>query len=727
MNKNSFKYWVQRATQILLRWTSVITCFVCAGLLFYALISHHVHAPSLFFRDSAAHVTQSQWLLSSTAALLFFLFGIGAWLVPALLIYSALIIAGWFDVHQEYERIAAWSVLLCTISLWGAQGADVWWHNLHLFGGLLGTGLSFLVLAVDQTVLHVCLAFVTAAAWILVTRLFFFRLFVHTLRTAARACRKQSLATTISKKLQTLYKPVATGVHRMLHPARKTTYDKQLVDESLTDNTLEHIVHDIFWQNYNQQTKQPAPKQQEILISEKTPYTLPTPELFARTPEKKVSSADTQHQARILQEKLAHFGVHGAVRAIKSGPLVTCFEYEPAIDTKVSKIVALEQDLALALQALSVRIVAPIPGTSVVGFEVARADRQTVYFSSLMREQAQDLSNRALPLLIGVDIVGAAVIADLARLPHLLIAGSTGSGKSVALHSMILSLLCAKTPDELKLVMIDPKRLELSFYADIAHLLVPVVTENNKTLDVLNWVIQTMHERYEHMAHAGVRNIAAYHALGEAEKAAMPYLVIIIDELADLMMAIGARLEMAIARITQMARAAGIHVIVATQRPSVDVITGIIKVNFASRLALRVTSAVDSRVILDEDGAQHLVGAGDMLMRTADASSLKRIHGAYCTNDDIARIVSYIQHQQAPTYHVIQTTGTILNVHDDSDEELYKQILAFLQTIDEVSISLLQRRFKIGFNRSARIIDTLETAGHIISTDGGKTRKVVRS
>ena len=435
-------------------------------------------------------------------------------------------------------------------------------------------------------------------------------------------------------------------------------------------------------------------------------------------------------QAKLLEEKLSQFDIRGTVVAMHAGPVVTLFEYQPDIKVKVSRILSLEDDLAMALKALSIRIIAPIPGRSVVGFEVANRDRQDVLFSTILDSPAFKKHTGFLPMIFGQDTLGNNVVGDLAKMPHLLIAGSTGSGKSVALNAMLVSLLCALRPDQLKLIIIDPKRLEFAAYDGIAHLIFPIVTETKKAIPVLKWVVQTMEDRYKIMAKHGVRNLLDYQTAAKSNKEMepMPLIVVIIDELADLMMTAGKAVEDSIARIAQMARAAGIHMIIATQRPSVDVITGMIKVNFPNRVAFKVTSKIDSRTILDMSGAEKLLGRGDMLFLDASKSHLVRVHGAYVSDAEIHGVVAQIKKQQTVQYlDLFEQFGQ--HQEDevlDADDELYQEVITLLKDLDEVSISMLQRRFRIGYNRSARIISILESKGLIISIEGGKTRRVVK-
>lgn len=433
-------------------------------------------------------------------------------------------------------------------------------------------------------------------------------------------------------------------------------------------------------------------------------------------------------QAAIIETKLLTFGIKGKITAVQQGPVITVYQYAPEADTKLSKISALSDDLALALQAFSVRIIAPIPGTAVVGIEVPNATRAAVLLSAIMAQETvvQQSRQMQLPVILGVDTTGNPLLLDLARAPHLLIAGSTGSGKSVCINTLLVSLLCYCDPSTVRLVLIDPKRLEMSAYADIPHLLQPIIHQPADAVAALQWIVAMMEERYQELAEAGVRDITQYRQQQEAQGIEpMPYVVVIIDELADLMMTASAAIESTIARIAQMARAAGIHLIVATQRPSVDVITGIIKVNFPSRIAFRVTAKVDSRTIIDAIGAEQLLGRGDMLLMLSTLPIVQRAHGAYVSDAEIHAVTAHWREQGRPEYQPLRV-ATAQEVDAGEDTVLMPQIELLLQELDEISISLLQRKLRIGFNRSARIIELLERQGKIAPHDGGKLRKVLR-
>jgi DNA segregation ATPase FtsK/SpoIIIE, S-DNA-T family len=382
------------------------------------------------------------------------------------------------------------------------------------------------------------------------------------------------------------------------------------------------------------------------------------------------------------------------------------------------------------------RILAPIPGKNVIGFEIANQTRDDVSYGGMIASKEFKESPARLPMILGVDIAGTPVTVDLASMPHLLVGGATGSGKSVGLNVMLMSLLCKETPDDLKLILIDPKRLEFTPYSHIPHLLFPIVTQPARASAVLAWVVQEMETRYDAMAAVGVRGFSEYKKLLKEKKIdsegnelrSMPYLVVIIDELADLMIVAGKEVEGHIVRIAQMARAAGIHMIVATQRPSVDVVTGLIKVNFPSRIAFRVSSKVDSRAILDSQGAEKLIGRGDMLFMHGSSPELKRIHGALISDGEVERVADFLREQRQPNYLDINEVlvRNTLGAREDIEDELYTQVRDFVLTLDEISISMLQRQYRIGFNRSARLIEKLELDGFLAPAQGSKPRKVIR-
>lgn len=437
-----------------------------------------------------------------------------------------------------------------------------------------------------------------------------------------------------------------------------------------------------------------------------------------RSKQKKVSQQELKKLSYLLEEKLSLFEIYGEVVSMVQGPVITVCEYRPEPDCKLSKILALEDDLALALQALSVRILAPLPGTSSVGFEIALRHREMVHFADIL--SSAEYNGFFIPLVIGKKVCGQPLVVDLTTMPHILVAGTTGSGKSICLHTLLTSFLVTMNPSELKLILIDPKRLEFMPYHDIPHLLFPIVTDPSRAIQVLQWAVSLMEERYEILAQAQVRSCTEYQQQGYGD---MPYVVIVVDELADLMMLAGKALEENIGRLAQMARAAGIHLIVATQRPSTEVITGLIKVNFPARIAFKVASKIDSRIILDTVGAEKLVGKGDMLFLDS-TGTLIRAHGAFISNSEVKHITDYCRAQQKPLY---QELPQKIGVSALADDPLLSDVLEYIKEHEEISISAIQRTFRIGYNRSARLIEQLEAAGKIGPHGQGKKRKVLNN
>jgi S-DNA-T family DNA segregation ATPase FtsK/SpoIIIE len=452
--------------------------------------------------------------------------------------------------------------------------------------------------------------------------------------------------------------------------------------------------------------------------------------------------------SRILEKKLADFGVAGEVTEVSPGPVITMYEYKPAPGVKISKIVGLADDLALALKAASIRIVAPIPQKGTLGIEIPNVSRQPVVIRDVVDDLVFSKKKGRLLLALGKDTTGTPMIADLARMPHLLIAGATGTGKSVCLNAIIISLLYQATPDEVRLLLIDPKRIELTAYEGIPHLLHPVVTDPKKANLALKWAVAEMERRYEILSLKGVRSIERYNQMvlkakktkprlktpaptgesEEAEEQPLPYLIIIIDELADLMIVASREVEESIIRLAQMARAAGIHLVLATQRPSVDVLTGIIKANISARISFQVSSRTDSRTILDANGAEALLGAGDMLILPPGTAKLQRIHGAYASETEIRRITDFLRKQRKPDYD-----DTILNYKEKSEDwdtedeidEKYDDAVNLVMESRQASISMLQRRLRVGYNRAARMIEMMERQGLVSGTDGSKPREVL--
>jgi len=448
-----------------------------------------------------------------------------------------------------------------------------------------------------------------------------------------------------------------------------------------------------------------------------------------KKPELALQKVDKEEYYKIskqLEQKLVNFGVSGKVVGISPGPVVTTYEYAPAAGIKINKIVTLADDLALGLKAQSVRVVGSVPGKAALGIEIPNKDRQVVYIRDLLTSEKYRLSVAKLSIALGLDVVGNPVIADLAKMPHLLIAGATGAGKSVAINTIISSLLYNATPDEVRLLMVDPKRIELSGYEGIPHLLHPVVVEPKLASRALQWAVREMERRYRLLEEAKVKSFDSYN---ETAVDKLPYIVIIVDELADLMMVASKDVEASIARLAQMARASGMHLILATQRPSVDVLTGLIKANFPTRISFKVASKIDSRTIIDTSGAEHLLGAGDMLYLPS-GRPLQRIHGAYISEAETVQIVDYLKKQGAASYDnsvvkEVETETDKLQQGDEDADERYDEAVAIVCESGQASISMVQRRMRIGYNRAARLIELMEKNGIIGPADGARPREVL--
>ncbi|MBX3453363.1 DNA translocase FtsK [Ferrovibrio sp.] len=510
-----------------------------------------------------------------------------------------------------------------------------------------------------------------------------------------------------------------------------------------------------------------AEAQVSMKLGEPTDFELPELGLLKPPPadsgREKINEDALEQNARMLESVLSEFGVQGEIVKVRPGPVVTLYELEPAPGTKSSRVIGLADDIARSMSALSARV-AVIPGRNAIGIELPNAKRETVYLRELLASAEFEASSNKLALALGKDIGGGAIIADLARMPHLLVAGTTGSGKSVAINTMILSLLYRLTPDQCRFIMVDPKMLELSVYDGIPHLLAPVVTEPGKAVVALKWTVREMEDRYRKMSELGVRNIASYNerlaqARGKGETLGrtvqtgfdpetgkpifeerpldlnpLPFIVVIVDELADLMLVAGKDIEAAIQRLAQMARAAGIHLIMATQRPSVDVITGTIKANFPTRISFQVTSKIDSRTILGEQGAEQLLGMGDMLFMPG-AGRIQRVHGPFVSDEEVERVVKVLKDQAEPVYVEAVTADAESKFGlpgmggdgegGDEADQLYDQAVALVCRERKASTSFIQRHLQIGYNRAARIMERMEKEGVVGAANHVGKREVL--
>ncbi|MFT8595419.1 MAG: DNA translocase FtsK, partial [Lentilactobacillus hilgardii] len=488
---------------------------------------------------------------------------------------------------------------------------------------------------------------------------------------------------------------------------------------------------------------EPKPEQDKsndvdlVNVQEDDSYKLPTSDLLTQMSQDDQSGElkSIDHNAKVLQETLDSFGVKAEIKHVSLGPSVTKYEIHPDIGVKVSRIVNLTDDIALALAAKDIRIEAPIPGKSLVGIEVPNKKIATVSFRDVVEHQPEN-HGHLLQVPLGKDVNGNVIAADLTKMPHLLIAGSTGSGKSVAINSIITSILLNAKPSQVKLMLIDPKKVELGVYNGIPHLLSPVVSEPKKAARALQKVVSEMENRYELFAKYGQRKISTFNEFAaknnkdnDVKIQPMPYIVVIVDELADLMMTVSNDVEAAIIRLAQMGRAAGIHMILATQRPSVDVITGLIKANVPSRIAFAVSSGIDSRTIIDTNGAEKLLGRGDMLFLPIDSNTPIRVQGAFIPDKDVSRVVKFITDQQSADYdESMMVSDEEIKQEDqqESEDDLFDDALEFVINEQKASTSLLQRHFRIGYNRAARLIDDLQNRGYIGPQNGSKPREVFK-
>ena len=505
-----------------------------------------------------------------------------------------------------------------------------------------------------------------------------------------------------------------------------------------------------------QRRKKRKPEQEAFRFNDdgpSGPFRLPDVSIFSATPEgeRSYDRDSLLMNSKILEKKLADFGIQGRVVRVHPGPVITMYEYEPAPGIKVNRIVGLTDDLTMALRAISIRIIAPLPGKSVVGIEVPNPRRETVYLREILESESFRKSRGPLTVAMGKDIFGNSVTSDLAKMPHLLVAGSTGTGKSVFLNAFLCSLLCRATPAELKLLMVDPKMLELSIYDGIPHLIADVVTSPKRAAAALQGIVRKMEERYQMMSATGVRNIDQFNekarkciAAGEEsfqlkprpgqtegdeiEWQELPYIVVVIDELADLMMSSAREVEESLQRLAQMARASGIHLVLATQRPSVDVLTGVIKANFPARVSFQVSSGIDSRTILDQKGADDLLGMGDMLFLPPGTAVLQRIHGPFVTETEVHALVAFLKGQGRPVFDEDLVKADLeaekIESRGDEIDEMYDQAVAIVAETRNASISYVQRRLKVGYNRAARIIEQMEQDGMIGPQIGAKGREV---
>ena len=700
-----------------------ILLFFLVILTLISLLSYNPADPSINNATSAGHIHNFFGLFGAhLAGILIGLFGLGAFWIPILLLLTSIHFFGNHTSKAIILTIAGGIVLvIATGSLLAIKHNHIIiFGNKFSSGGMIGIPLkSFLIKYSNVTGGTIILVLLWIIGLILATGFSLIRF------------------------LKRCWKGVVFSANR-IHTSLIKWKEKRKKSKKSVQIKKDRVVR----QEKKIQIKAPRPRQikevpvprQEVFdfMRSETGFKLPSINLLDDSKEK-LSSADDENlrmQSKLLEKKLDDFSVKGKVVAVSPGPVITTFEYEPAPGIKINKIVSLTDDLALALRAISIRIVAPIPGKAVIGIELPNVSRELVRFKGIVASRVFEKSKSKLTISLGKDIVGNPVVAELDKMPHLLIAGATGTGKSVALNSMICSLLYKSTPSEIKLIMIDPKRIELSNYDGIPHLITPVVTNVNKATNALFWTVREMERRYELLSEKKARHIRQYNQKIDKENNAeerkdaekLPYIVVVIDELADLMLVASRDVEVALTRLAQMARAAGIHLILATQRPSVDVLTGIIKANFPTRLTFQVSSRTDSRTIIDTNGAENLLGNGDMLFLPPGTAKLQRIHGAFISEPELARIIEFLKGQKTPEYDktIVKAPQKEEDASDIEEyDERYDDALALITKNRQASISMIQRHLRIGYNRAARIIEMMEKEGIVGPSDGAKPREVL--
>jgi len=698
-----------------------------ALLLFISLATYHNSDPTIFTASGGQRpVVQNAVGIvgANIAAILLVTVGISAYWLPIFLLLGAV----WLFLPREGSHPLLLAIG-CTLLIVASSGlATLYWPSLKLWGeslpgsgGILGLVLKkYLQFYLKPMGAYLVLWLLAVVAVLLATSI-----------SLARSAIALNAGLT---KLWQIIQNIRNQREQKREPHRRATTKAPVVKRQ-KEKKAEMLEHE---------------QAQFRFMEREGEFRLPSVALLD-SPEHSLETPDQESlvmNSRILEKKLADFGVVGEVTEVSPGPVITMYEFKPAPGIKISKIVSLADDLALALKAASIRIVAPIPKKGTLGIEIPNVSRQPVVIQEVINSSEYRNAQSKLTLALGKDIMGKPVVTDLARMPHLLIAGATGTGKSVCLNAITISLLYRATPDEVRLLLIDPKRIELSSYEGIPHLLHPVVTDPKKANTALKWAVAEMEKRYELLSLRGVRSIERYNQVlskaktlkprqvsppvGEAfegeEERFLPYLVIIIDELADLMMVASREVEESIIRLAQMARAAGIHLILATQRPSVDVLTGIIKANISARISFQVSSRTDSRTILDANGAEALLGAGDMLLLPPGTAKLQRIHGAFASESEIRRLTDFLRKQRKPDYD-----DTILNYTDKTEEldvedemdEKYDEAVQIVMETRRASISMLQRRLRVGYNRAARMIEMMERQGLVSATDGVRPREVL--
>jgi DNA segregation ATPase FtsK/SpoIIIE, S-DNA-T family len=719
---------------------AAVVSLTAAAFMFVSFLAYQNDLPNLNFAGRVGHGLADMAVQT---------LGYAAYLFPlALAVVALVLFRHAADGLSIARSVAAIVLLLCTAVLLGLAAPPPPVRSVTLAGGWLGGFLAALLGQAFGTLgTAVIVGAMALLSFIFVTRLSLSRLAGSAVRGLAGGVKRlteRADTGTISRDPREVVARKARANLKRETPAAETAPLIVLADVERASAPAKRRARTV---------------QEELPFGDERYQTPPTRLLAAPNhADLQIDEEALRKSSQILEAKLADFGIEGKVVEVRPGPVITTFDIEPAPGVKVNRITSLGDDLAMALRVPGVRILAPVPGKAVVGIEVANPRRDEVVLREMIEAEEFAQNPSSLALALGKDTAGQPVIGDLARMPHLMIAGATGSGKSVAINGMIMSILFKAAPRDVRFVMIDLKMLELSMYEDIPHLLVPVVTDPKQAVAVLHNIVELMEERYRLMKQHGVRNIDGYNRLIDEEAQAgpsgkvielrelageddddvvtptpmpdrLPKVVVIIDELADLMMTMGRKVEEPITRLAQKARAAGVHLIVATQRPSVDVITGLIKANFPSRISFQVTARVDSRTILDHIGAERLLGRGDMLYMPPGSARLQRLHGPLVTEQEIHKVVNFIKRQGAPQYafSLLESPETEDEPGLDGDlaDELYDQAVQLVTSSRQASISWVQRRLRVGYNRAARMIERMEREGVVSASEGGRPREVL--